>query len=250
MNTKTGSSLNFLAKLGDAMEMLNLSMRLQLGRRFWVVPLLCLIWPLFQAFRILVLDETQGLSPSDAQNYLIGFPLVVLAIGLGIQIIAAEIEQRTLEVCYTVPGGAIRIWLSKIAAAAVLLIVAEIILALITVIFFTTFPWSALYGAFQGAVFYLVLGMSFGALFGNRLTAGVVTAALLVLNAFITGFGDNPTRYSPLFNPLALENTGMVAIEVTAWTIQNRIGVALATLAIATLTFARADRREKLLSGH
>ena len=40
----------------------------------------------------------------------------------------------------------------------------EILLALVTFVLFTSFPISNLYGALQGAVFYLVLAMGLGAL--------------------------------------------------------------------------------------
>src|SRR5690606_17354318 len=109
-----------------------------------------LIWPAYQALNLLLGWRPQSFEPADAQNALIGFPLTVLGIGLGVRIIAAEIEQRTLEVTYTVPGGARRVWIAKLAAAAVLLLVAELLLAAVTAAFFTPFPLSALHGAFQG----------------------------------------------------------------------------------------------------
>src|SRR5690606_31978279 len=129
------------------------------------VPVLALAWPAYQALAIVAGWRGQSFDAADAQNGLIGLPLVVLGIGLGVRIIAAEIEQRTLEVTYTVPGGASRVWISKLAAAALALLVAEALLAGITAAFFTPFPFVALYGAFQGAVFYLVLAAGLGALF-------------------------------------------------------------------------------------
>jgi hypothetical protein len=235
-------------RLQDYIELLHLSLRVQLGRRFYFVPMLCLLWPIFVAVRWWLGDNVQSFDVGDAQNYLVGFPITVLSIALGIQIISSEIEQRTLEVCYTVPGGAIRIWFSKLVACIALILVTELVLALIAAVFFTTFPVSALYGAFQGALFYLILAMSFGGLFGNKLTSALVAGGILFLNGFLTNFGDNPTRYSPLFNPLSLKETNAAAMQITAWTIQNRVGVILVMLAILVLTVSRADRRELMLS--
>lgn len=232
----------------DTMELLLLSMRLQGGRRFWLIPLLPLAWLLLQGVRQVLGWVDSDFGPVDAQNALVGLPLTVLGIGLGIQIIAGEIEDRTLEVCYTVPGGASRIWFSKLAATVLLLTIAEALLAAGTSLFITDYPMAALYGAWQGAVFYLVLGMSLGALTGNKMSAGLFAGALLIINALVTGFGVNPTRYSPLFNPLALADTPMDAAQIMAWTIQNRIGTALAICALLALTLARAERRELLLS--
>ena len=229
----------------DNLILLQLAIRLQLGRKFWIVPLLALSWPLFHALRLLVSNAAQSFNETAAQNMLIGFPLTVIAIGLGVSIIAGEIEQRTLEVAYTVPAGARRIWMAKMAAIILLLAVTEGLLAIITATFFTAFPLASLYGAFQGAVFYLVLAMGLGALFKSEITAVLVTLVLLAANGVLSGFGDAPSRLSPLFNPLAVRNTSVS--EILAWTVQNRIGVALAIAALTVLAFARAEHREKLL---
>jgi len=53
-------------------------------------------------------------------------------------------------------------------------------------------------------------------------------------------------RISPFWNPLTAP--GADADQLLAIAIQNRIGVALAIAAIVALTFARAERREKMLS--
>ena len=229
--------------------MLRLSIRLQLGRKFWIVPLLALTWPLFHAVRLLVSDTVPSFNETAAQNTLIGLPMTVIAIGLGVSIIAGEIEQRTLEVAYTVPGGARRIWTAKLAAVILLLLVTETLLVIVTSLFFTSVPVTALYGAFQGAVFYLVVSMALGALFKSELTAVLVTLVILVANVILLNSSNTPShlsnRISPLFNPLALQETS--PSEILAWTIQNRIGVALAIIALALLAFARAERREQLL---
>jgi|GEM_PF-344787 len=231
--------------VGDAASLLRLSLRLQLGKRFLVMPLLALLWPAYQALTLVAGWRTQSFDASDAQNALIGFPLAVLGIGLGVRIIAGEIEQRTLEVTYTVPGGAARVWISKLAAAAAVLLAAEALLAIVTALFFTSFPPAALYGAFQSAVFYLAAAAGLGALLRSEITASLVAGVLLTLNGFVTGFGGAPSRWSPFFNPLAVDDAS--AAEMLAWTVQNRIGVALAIAAIVALSCARAERREKLL---
>jgi hypothetical protein len=135
--------------------------------------------------------------------------------------------------------------MAKMVAIILLLVMTEGLLAITTVTFFTGVPLASLYGAFQGAVFYLVLAMGLGALFKSEITAVLVALVLFVSNGALSGFGDAPSRLSPLFNPLAVRNTS--ASEILAWTVQNRIGVALAIIALAVLAFARAEHREKLL---
>lgn len=236
-------TMNSLRKwLVDNLMLLRLSIRLQLGRKFWIVPLLALAWPLFHIIRLLLASNAQSFNEADAQNLLIGLPMAIAAVGLGVGIIAGEIERRTLEVAYTVPGGAHRIWIPKLVAVMLLLILTESLLAIIIVIFFTSFPLGSLYGAFQGAVFYLVLSMGLGALFRSEITAALVAAVILAIN-FVTNIPLG--RWSPWFNPLSVRDTS--ASEILAWTVQNHIGIALMIIALALLSFYRAERREQLL---
>jgi len=226
--------------LVDNLMLLRLSIRLQLGRKFWIVPLLALAWPLFHVIRLLLASNAQSFNEAAAQNLLIGMPMAIAAIGLGVGIIAGEIERRTLEVAYTVPGSARRIWIPKLIAVTVLLIVTESLLAIITAIFFTSYPLGALYGALQGAVFYLVLSMGLGALFRSEITAALVAAVLYLLNS-AAHFG----RWDPCFNPLNVQDIS--AAELLAWTVQNRVIFAIVIVSLAALAFYRAERRERLL---
>jgi ABC-type transport system involved in multi-copper enzyme maturation permease subunit len=230
--------------IADAAMLLRLSLRLQLGRWVWLVPAIALLWPAYHAITVLL--ASRQLNAADAQNGLIGMPLVVLAIGLGVRVVAAEIDQRTLEVAYTVPGGARRVWVAKLAAAAVPLLGTGLLLAIIDAVFLVRYPLSALYGALQAAAFYLVLAAGLGALLRNEITAALVASVMLALNGFLTGFGNAPSRWSPLFNPLAVKD--LSETEIFAWTVQNRIGFALLILSLVALTCARTERRETLLN--
>jgi ABC-type transport system involved in multi-copper enzyme maturation permease subunit len=232
------------ALIADAAVLLRLSLRLQLGRWVWLVPAIALLWPAYHAITVRL--ASRQLNAADAQNGLIGMPLVVLAIGLGVRVVAAEIDQRTLEVAYTVPGGARRVWVAKLAAAAVPLLGTGLLLAIIDAVFLVRYPLSALYGALQAAAFYLVLAAGLGALLRNEITAALVASVMLALNGFLTGFGNAPSRWSPLFNPLVVKD--LSETEIFAWTVQNRIGFALLILSLVTLTCARTERRETLLN--
>jgi hypothetical protein len=239
--------MNLRNRVRDAFRIVVLSARLIAGRRYWLAPLLALIWPVIQALLLVARLREESFEAVDAQNTLIGLPLAVLAVGLGVRIIAGEMDRRTLEIAYTVPGGAHRVWFGKIAAAAGLLLVSEALLAVVAFVFFTSFPPIVLYGAFQAAAFYLVVAMGFAALFGSEITGAMASAALLGLNGFITAFGENQVRISPFFNPLAIDDAS--PSDLFAWTVQNRIGFVLVIAAVTALAFARAERREKLLGG-
>ena len=214
------------------------------GRRFWLLPLLPLVWLLFQA-AVVLLGDNAGTAPDSAQGTLIGLPLAVLAAFLGIRIIAGEIDGRSLEIAYTVPGGCERVWWAKLLASTLILLASEALLAAATFVFFTPFPLGALYGAFQAALFYLVLAMGLATLFRSEAAGAMGVAALLGLNGLITGFGDNQVRASPFWNPHSLADADPT--ELFAWTLQNRVGMLLATVAILALTFMRANRRERML---
>jgi len=233
----------------DALTLIQLSARLIAGRRYWIVPLLVVPWPAFQLGRLAIEGWRQqgAFAAPEAQGLLIGFPLVVLAIGLGVRIVAGDIDRRTLEIAYTVPGGAHRAWSAKLVAAVLLLVGAELVLAVATFVFATEYPVGALYGALQAALFYLVLAMALATLFKSEATGAMVTVALLVVNGVATGFGSNQLRISPFWNPAALP--GADRADLIAWTVQNRIGFLLVIPVIAALAFGRAERRESMLGG-
>jgi hypothetical protein len=228
--------------LRDQLRLLRLSVRIVAGKRYWLWPLVTLLWPAFKVFQRAINWVQLDYTPADAQVVLIGFPLTVLAIGLGVGVIAGELDGRTIEIAYTVPGGTQRIWLAKLGASVVLLLAAEGLLALATFVFCTDFPPVALYGALQAAVFYLVLSMSLAALCKSEAAGALLTCVVLGLN-----WPFQSTRASPSFNPERFADSDPV--DVLAWTVQNRIGFLLAIVAIAALAFGRAEHREKMLGG-
>jgi len=217
------------------------------GRRFWLLPVLPLLWLAFQAGVVLIGASDEGFAPSSAQGTLIGVPLTLVAVFLGIRIIAGEIDGRSLEIAYTVPGGCERVWWAKLAASALVLLASEALLALATFAFFTPFPWSALYGAMQAAGFYLVLAMGLATLFRSEAAGAMGIAAILGLNGLLSGFGENQVRASPFWNPYVENLQETDPAELFAWTLQNRVGVVLAIAAIVGLAFMRANRRERML---
>lgn len=236
-------------RIADAIDLWRLSAHSLAGRRPWLVAVAPLLWPAVLAFLLAVGWRQEPIGPSGAQGVLIGFPLTVAAILLGVRVIAGEIDRRTLEIAYTVPGGAARVWTSKLLAALALLLAAEATLAVAAWTFFTRFPASALYGALQAASFYLVLAATLGAFFRSETSAAFGAAAVLVINGVLTGFGEQQLRVSPFFNPLAGRLERFDPSDVLAWTIQNRVGVLLAVATLVALGFARAERRERLLGG-
>lgn len=229
-------------RLIDQMRLIHHAARIVAGRWFWLAALLPLLWLGFQYISVILGWRATSYEIVDAQNTLIGFPLAILAAGLGVRVIAGEIDRRTLEIAYTVPGGAHRVWLAKLGASFLILLVAEALLAITTFVFLTSFAWSTLYGALQSAVFFLVLAMGLGALFKSEAAGGMVCAGVLTLALMTTVL-----RISPFFN-IEL-SADLDAVERMARLVQNRIGYVILTLAVMLLTFGRAEQRERMLSG-
>lgn len=229
--------------LRDGLRLGSLAARLLAGRWFWTAALVPLLWTTLQGLRIFF-GAREAFEPADVQNFLIGLPMVVLAVFLGVRVIAGEVDARRLEIAYTVPGGSQRVWLAKLLSGWVVLIAAEVLLALATYTFFLSFPVSALYGALQAATFYLVLSMGLAALFKSEVTGAMISMLVLVVDLFVAG---GRPRFSSFWNPLTQREAE--ASQLLGWTLQNRIGFALAILALVALAFARAENREKMLAG-
>ncbi len=215
------------------------------GRRYWLLLLSPLLWLAGQAV-LLIADRLPTFEPVSAQNTLIGVPVAILGAFLGGRIIAGELDQRTLEIAYTVPGGAHRVWLGKLAAAGLMLLVSLSLMAVFTFMFFSGFPIiQTVYGAAQAAAFYMVTAMGLGSLFRSETAGALGTTALLGLEASPVGAVARTVGLSPFWNPLTA--TGADAEQLLAMAVRNRIGTALAIAAIVALTFARAERRERML---
>ena len=240
--------MNALRRLAARLQLFRLAALIVAGHRFWLLPILPLGWLLALAAASWAGMLGGAFEPAAAQNQLIGLPLTVLAVFLGLRVIAGEIDGRSLEIAYTVPGGCERVWWTKLAGACMVLVVAEALLAIPVWLFFTgPFPLVALYGALQAAIFYMVLALALATLFRSEVAGAMATAAVLALNGLVTGFGENQVRISPFWNPLAAQTAD--GAQLLAAAVQNRIGIPLVTLGILALAFLRANRRERMLDG-
>ncbi len=89
--------------------------------------------------------------------------------------------------------------------------------------------------------------MGLGSLFRSETAGALGAAALLGVEASFVGGIARGLRLSPFWNPLTAEVAD--AERLFAMAVQNRIGTALVIAAIVALTFARAERRKKMLGG-
>ena len=216
------------------------------GRFFYLFLLLAPLWLVGNWIM-----ETWGLGGAiefeDVPGRMIGLPLAILGVYFGLRIIASEINSRTLEIVYTVPGGCERVWWAKLVASFLILVPTALLLAIGTWFVFTPFPLLAFFYALQAPIFYMVLAMGFSTLFRSEVGGAITTLVILVLNGMVSGFGSAQNVWSPFFNPYVLIDT-TTSDELLGSILQNRIGFALLTVAILALAFMRSNRREKLLS--
>lgn len=228
-----------LTKLKTYLQLMIYSGRLMAGKRFWVVIFLPLVWPILQVLFIAVGWTDSKLTPADA-HLVMSIPLSIVAMGLGLRIIAGEIDSRTLEIAYTVPGGCHRVWLAKIATCFCLLLSSELLLALFTMVFLTSVSIGTFYGVLQASMFYLVMGMALSAFFRSELTGAMATIVVYAISLMA-----GSSRISPFFNSLVLDKTEKA--QAISYIIQNRIFFVILILVITLFTFLRVERREKML---
>ena len=214
------------------------------GHWVWLLIFLPLLWLAARAL-LAAIGSDDGFDRVDAQVGLMGIPLAALAIILGLRIIAGEMDGRSLEIAYTVPGGCERVWWSKLAASALILLLAALLVGVVTYYLFTEYPPIAAYGALQGAVFYLVMSMALATLFRSEVAGAMATVAVLAFDLLI--LGNQGVRASPFWNPLAEANPDPEVI--LAMTVQNRVGVPMFIALVVGLAFMRANRRERMLGG-
>jgi hypothetical protein len=156
-----------LTKFKTYLQLMNYSGRLMAGKRFWIIIFLPLIWPVLQALFVGMGWSDSKFNPADA-HLLISIPLSVVAMGLGLRIIAGEIDSMTLEIAYTVPGGCHRVWLAKIATCFCLLLASELLLALLQCSFLYLFQLGHSMGRSRPPCFILFWAWGFQPFSGAR----------------------------------------------------------------------------------
>ena len=237
-------------KVSQWLELIRLAMVAIAGHFFWIWPLVLVVgWLSVHTFlehdKINIINS---ITVSDVQNRMLGIPLAILGGILGLRIIAGEINARTIEIIYTVPGGANRVWTIKLLAAISMVLLTEIVLALYIWFYFTHFPIEAMLGAFLAAMFFMVISMGFSALFRSEVSGAIIAAVLFGFSLLLLqGPGQESTKkFLPFFNPYAANIDE--SVNLLSFTLQNRIGYALVILGLICLAYMRGERREKLLS--
>ena len=215
------------------------------GHKFWLIPIVVpIVWLAPQSGMEILDWVTIG---DHGIQFRLAVPLAMVGLFLGLRIVASEINARTLEIVYTVPGGAEKVWWVKILASLMILLLTLAVMGVYAWFLITPYNLESLYGALQVGVFYMAVSMGFSTLFKSEVSGAIVAVVLLGLNILFTEFGREQYWWSPIYNPHAINEQDLKTIVVG--TLRNRIFVALVTIMIFSLAFLRGNRREKLLSG-
>jgi ABC-type transport system involved in multi-copper enzyme maturation permease subunit len=234
--------MHLVASVRAGARLVLLAARTVGGRRVFLLPLVPVAWPALLAVFAAMGGNTYTASAVPA--FLVGLPLGVLAIALGVRVVGGEVDARTLEIVYTVPGGAGKVFVARFVASALVVALALLPLALVVFVVFTSYDPRALFAALQAALVHLALATYLGALLRGTITAAMAATPVFALSVLSAGSG---LRISPFFNPVQLARYD--PSDVLAWTVQNRIGMALLVVALVALALSRAERREAMLSG-
>jgi len=227
--------------------LLRYALIMQFGRRFWLVACLPLMWLLLQQL-LLWAGWHENFTADMVQNSLIGFPLYCFAIACGVRVVAADIEQRTLEVALSASGGAWQIWTVKTLAAALLLGCSLLIMSLACWLLFsnfssTEFPGLALIGVGKALLFFLILSVYMGSRIKSELPALVIMLGLLAF-----GLAQSDQFWSPLFNPLNTSiNEQYSTYQIATWTQRNHVLCATLLALIVWLLHSRSEHSEQLI---
>ncbi|MFQ5637385.1 MAG: hypothetical protein ACE5IR_05265 [bacterium] len=184
-------------------------------------------------------------TPEDILWFL-EFPLVFMAIFLNMQLIASEKENRTLEVMFTTAGSRYKVWLLRLAALNLVLLVVALSLSVLS---FFTFADIAILGtglhAFVPAFFMGSLTLYLSVKLRGGLPAGMGAGGFFFLTMmFMDALED--TRYNLLFNPYDLPR--QLDPEIwNLWMWQNRITVVCLGLLLLFFALRGLERRERLL---
>ncbi len=232
-----------LARLAVQGRLVRLSMVGVAGRRFWLLPLAPMLWPALLKF-FSVIGEGGAPAPGAVAGWVLGLPTGALAVALGCRIVGGEVDQRTLEVVYTVPGGARRVWLARFAAASLLALGGELAAALVAHLTLVDIRPLDLVSCWIGSLFLLAVGLLAGAVFRGVITAALAAVPVLALSLFMGG----TVRFAPFFSAAALAGRFDPA-DVLVWTFQSRVGFLLLTALLVAMAVARAENREAMLRG-
>ncbi len=224
-----------------------INLKLLFGRHWWLYLLALGFW-----FGWLILFAVMGWSEgpweaSEVQNEALTPPLLLLAVYLGMNAFAFEIDERTIEGVFTVSGSRYRPWLVRIGTVVLFLLAGDLLLAGLTWVFLVDFPvLGVAFNALVPVLLYFALALMFSLLFKGAIPAGLAVSPLLLLNVTVLAGISHGTRYNVFFNYLARPS----AIDAAQWQImavQNRLVLLLIIGLILFYAVRLTDKRERLL---
>jgi hypothetical protein len=224
--------------------------KIVVGSAWWLYLLGLLGWFGILVFRTVMGWNEQPWQAHDVQNGVLSLPLVPIAIYFGMTLLYEEVDNKTIEAALTLGGDGLTAWLAKLFTAALCLGLAALGLALLAYLLLVPFPpLTVLFNAMLPVAFYGALALMLSLVLRGEIACGMLTALVLGVN-LLTWDALTSARLNPFFNPLLPPGSGATYVDADAWlamTVQNRVGVALATLSMLIYSLHRIRDRERLV---
>jgi hypothetical protein len=225
-----------------------INLKLLFGRHWWLFLFALLLWFGWLVLRVLMGWNDTPWHENAVQNLALAPPLLLLAVNLGMNAFAFEIDERTIEGVFTVSGSRYRPWLVRIGTVFACLLASDLLLAALTWVFLVDFPFVGVsLNALVPILLYFSLTLMFSLLFKGAIPAGLAVTPLLLFNVVLNNApAIRHTRFQVFFNYLDRPSE----IDAALWrimAIQNRLGLLLIIGLILFYTVRLTDKRERLL---
>lgn len=245
--TQRFSSLKPLDRWRVVRELLKLNTRILFADKFIYFAGAVFLYLLVAYIINYRMPIVNRITLGDALPPLLMIPMTVLAIFLGMQVIAAEKDKRTLETMFTIAGSPYKIWLIRFGTLHFILLLFTFGLATLTYFTFLDLPVvGATLHAYAPVYLICNLTIYFAIKFRSGLGAAMVTAGTVLLSLMLSGIlGD--TRFFLYFNAYADPPRQIGPETWNLWMWQNKIGVFVLGSLLLFFSLRGLLRRERLL---
>jgi ABC-type transport system involved in multi-copper enzyme maturation permease subunit len=200
-------------------------------------------------YTLAVVRPGEGFSVRQALHVLVEIPGAVLAIYLTMDLVAGERDRNTLEVLFSASMSHYKIWVTRMLAVYVVLLVTLVGMSTLSYYLFAEFPF--LLGglnAFLPAFLIASLTFFFSVTCRSGNAAGMLSLGVLVL-ILITSDPDilGDTVFFVFLNPF----DPPMGMEEMMWddrVLINRLGILATGCLLLFLGLRRMERRERLLN--
>lgn len=238
--------LSWTALFASVVSLCSLSARIIFHRKpLFMVVGIAVYYGILYSMAVFRPDE--GFTAGKALYVLVEIPGAVLAIYLTMDLVAGERDRRTLETLFSTSTSHYGIWMMRMVAVYIALVVTLLAMSVLSYFFFAEFP--ILLGglnAFAPGFLLVNLTFFFSVFCKSSNTAGMLSLAVIVI-VLLSAEKLKETYYFLFLNPFDLP----MGIDGAVWTemvLLNRSALILGGGLLLFLGLRRMAQRERLLS--